>query len=419
MTKRVKTACRFLGALMLGAAWTAASAETLRIAVLPFAGAGAAIDVAGVIESDLVRSGAFKALPRAEALALTGGAALDADAGQRLRGAGLTHVLSGSASSGELSFSLRDLATDTELLAAALPLARPDLLRAAAHQVADRVHERVVGVRGAFDTQLAYVQKRGSGPEASFQLVICDADGENPRVLAASREPLMSPVWSPDRTRIAFVGYDNGRSAVYVQTLSTLAVRKIVSEPGLNGAPAWSPDGRALALTMSAAGSADIYVIDLDSGERRRLTDSRAIDTEPSWSPDGRSIAFTSDRAGTPQIYVMPSSGGEARRLPIAGKQNLRPQYSPDGRSLAVVNYDSGRYRIALVDLQTGALRRVSEGPHDESPSFSPNGKAVTYSGRGSGGRSQLHVANLDGSMRQTLRGDDDIREPAWSPMAP
>lgn len=387
-------------------------AADLRIAVLPFASNPATgIDIAGVIEADLTRSGAFKTLARSEALTV---ALAGQSTAQQLRDAGATHALTGTVEGGQLRFSLRELSTDAEVLGSSVAVARPQMMREAAHRVADSVYERLTGVPGTSGTKLLFVEKKGEG---NFQLMVADADGENPRLLAASREPMMSPAWSPDGKRVAFAGYERGRSAVFVLTLASLSARTLVADPGVNGAPAWSPDGRSIALTMSSGGSADIWVIDVESGERRQLTTSRAIDTEPTWSPDGRSIAFTSDRGGNPQIYVMPSGGGEARRLQLSGKQNLRPQYAPDGRTMAVVNFDGGKYRIAVVDLQTGALRRLTDGPYDEGPSFAPNGKALTYCGRGQNGRSQLHVASLDGRMRHAVRSGEDGREPAWSPL--
>lgn len=399
-----------------GAATRAGASGTLRIAVLPFTSEPAAgTDVAGVIEADLTRSGAFKTLARTDALTVAlAGQSLDA-AGRQLRAAGATHALTGAIENGRLRYSLRELSTDAELLGSSVAVARPQLMRDAAHRVADSVYERLTGVPGIFGTKLLFVEKKGEG---NFQLMVSDADGENPRLLAASREPMMSPAWSPDGKHVAFAGYERGRSAVFVLTLASLSARTLVADPGVNGAPAWSPDGRSIALTMSSGGSADIWVIDVETGTRRQLTTSRAIDTEPTWSPDGRSIAFTSDRGGNPQIYVMPSSGGEARRLQLSGRQNLRPQYAPDGRTMAVVNFDGGKYRIAVVDLQTGSLRRVTDGPYDEGPSFSPNGKALTYCGRGKNGRSQLHIASLDGLVRHPVRSGEDGREPAWSPLA-
>lgn len=391
-------------------------AADMRIAVLPFASSSATgIDIAGVIEADLTRSGAFKPLARSEALTVALAGHAQGAVAQQLRNAGATHALTGTVEDGQLRFSLRELSTDAEVLGSSVAVARPQLMREAAHRVADSVYERLTGVPGTFGTRLLFVEKKGEG---NFQLMVSDADGENPRLLAASREPLMSPAWSPDGKRVAFAGYERGRSAVFVLTLASLSARTLVADPGVNGAPAWSPDGRSIALTMSSGGSADIWVIDVETGERRQLTTSRAIDTEPTWSPDGRSIAFTSDRGGNPQIYVMPSSGGEARGLQLSGKQNLRPQYAPDGRTMAVVNFDGGKYRIAIVDLQSGSLRRLTDGPYDEGPSFAPNGKAVTYCGRGQNGRSQLHVASLDGRVRHTVRSGEDGREPAWSPLA-
>jgi TolB protein len=224
----------------------------------------------------------------------------------------------------------------------------------------------------------------------------------------------MSPSWSPDRRQLAYVGFERGRSTIYVQTLSTGEQRRFVQERGINGAPAWSPDGRSLAVTLSFERNPDIYVIDIASGARRQLTQHFAIDTEATWSPDGRQIAFTSDRGGQPQIYTVSASGGEARRVTFEGKQNLRPRYAPDGKSLALVNVDETGYRIGVLDLASRELRILSSGPLDESPSFAPNGAAVIYASQGRQS-AELATVSIDGRYRYRLSQPGDVRDPAWS----
>jgi TolB protein len=390
------------------------------IAVVPFGTApGLSLELASVVEADLVRSGFFSALPATDMLEHPNDAsAVDY---RNWRMVNVDDVIVGRVqrnATGALSvrFELLDVANQRALAGFELPIPDPAKPRPIAHQIADIIYEKLTGFKGYFNTQIAYVTSSGPTPrDRVYQLIVADTDGENPVVVVSSREPVMSPAWSPDGKRLAYVGYDHGNSAIYIHDLVSGQARKATSEKGINGAPAWSPDGRQLAITLSFGSNPDIYVIDLDSGARRRMTDSSAIDTEATWSPDGSQIAFTSDRGGQPQIYVVSSQGGSAERLTFEGKQNLRARYAPDGKSLLLVNLDESRYRIGLLDLQKRALQILSDGPLDESPSFAPNGRLIIYSTTGKQG-AELATVTVDGRVRQRLKQVGDVREPAWSP---
>ena len=390
------------------------------IAVVPFGRpADVTTDLAEIIAADLARSGLF------EPMAVSDMLEKPTDAAQvnyrNWRAVAVDNVVVGSlrrGGNGQLSvrFQLLDVLRAQQLAGYDVPVPDPRRLRPVGHQIADLIYEKLTGVPGYFNSQIAYVAATGQPKSRVFQVVIADADGVNPVTVATSREPLMSPSWSPDRRQLAYVGFERGRSAIYIHTLATGELRKFVNEKGINGAPAWSPDGRQLALTLSYERNPDIYVMDVASGAKRQLTQHFAIDTEPAWSPDGRQIAFTSDRGGQPQIYVVPSTGGEARRMTFQGRQNLRPRFSPDGKFLALVNVDETGYRIGLLDIATRDLRLLSEGPLDESPSFAPNGAVVIYAAQGRQG-AELATVTVDGRIRQRLSQPGDVREPAWSPL--
>lgn len=391
------------------------------IAVVQFATPeSVTLDVAKVIESDLARTGLFRALPRRDMLETptdiqkvnyANWRAVNADSlviGQ-LR-------LDGNTGNIGARFWLLDTIRGQQLLGFDMPAVPPSQLRYLAHQIADLIFEKLTGIPGAFNTRIAYVGAAGLGYARRYELLVADSDGENPRVIATSREPIMSPMWSPDRKQLAYVAYEKGRSAIYIHTVDSGQVKRLVYEKGINGSPAWSPDGRLMAVTLSFESNPDIYVIDIASGARRRLTDHYGIDTEPSWSPDGKEIVFTSDRGGQPQIYRMSAEGGAPTRLTFEGRQNLRASYSPDGKQLVMVNNDSGRYRIALYDLATGNVRTITDGGLDESPSFAPNGAVVIYATQ-TGRSAELATISLDGRVRTRLRQAGDVREPAWSPI--
>ena len=377
------------------------------------------LDVAQVVENDLVRSGRFKALPRS-AMPQTPTAPQQVTTGG-WTAAGIDNLVIGqvgkSADGYYARFFLIDTVSGQQLLSHQFSVKSPAQMRTVAHMIADMIYEKLLGIPGYFNTKIAYVAASGYGPARNFQLVVSDSDGEAPRVLATSREPILSPAWAPDRKQLAFVGYNRGRSAVMVYTLATGQVRTLVSEPGLNSSPAWSPDGSKIAVSLSFENNPDIYVIDVASNKRRRLTDHYGIDTEPSWSPDGSKIVFTSDRGGRPQIYEMGAEGGDPRRVTFQGSQNLRASYSPDGKSLALVNADGGRFRIGLLDLASGGLKILSDGPQDEGPQFAPGGAVVIYATQGRAGGAELATVSVDGRVRTRLRQAADIKEPAWSPV--
>ncbi|MCX8048294.1 MAG: Tol-Pal system beta propeller repeat protein TolB [Methylohalobius sp.] len=388
------------------------------IAVVPF-GANSAlpVDVAQVIQEDLARSARFKPLPKDDML--TRPTAPEQILWQSWRVLGQDYLVIGQvqpvgAERFEVQFYLYDVFSGQELINYRLPVGTKDLRRAA-HKISDLIYEKITGEPGIFSSRIAYVTVGVQNRKRLYKLQIADADGYNPRTVVISPEPLMSPVWSPDGKKLAYVSFESRRPAVYIQTLSTGERIRVAQFPGINGAPAWSPDGSKLAMTLSKDGSPDIYVLDLATRQLRRLTESAAIDTEPAWSPDGKTIAFTSDRGGSPQIYVMAASGGVPRRLTFQGNYNARPVFSRDGDRLAFVHGSSG-YKIAVLNLQDKAMTVLTSGPLDESPSFAPNDRLILYATRGEG-RRQLAVVSVDGKIEQRLKTEEgDVREPAWSP---
>ena len=404
---------------------TSGVSDPVPIAIVPFERAVPAdggLDVAQVIQHDLEGSGRFKALPRdkmpatptrADAVQLADWKALGDDY------VAVGRVSSVDAGNVAVDFDLLNTLTGQHVAAQRFA-GTPTALRNAAHRVSDVIYEKVVGIRGAFATRIAYVAAAGEPPAQTYQLVVADADGENQRLILESRFPLMSPAWSPDGQWLAYVSFETKRAAVYVQLVRSGERRQVSARTGINGAPAWSPDGRKLALTLGGtSGNPDIYVLDLGSQSLTRLTDDPAIDTEPAWAPDGKSVYFTSDRAGSPQIYRVGLQQGEhPKRITFTGNYNARPRVSPDGTLLAMVTLDSG-YRIAVQELSSGNFRVLSHGKLDESPSFAPNGATLIYSER-EGGQGSLATVSVDGLTGLRLKAQrGEVREPVWGPFAP
>jgi TolB protein len=397
----------------------------LPIAVVPFGwqgekGRGPTQDIASIIRDDLQRSGRFASMPAREMLARPqSGSDVEFRDWKVL---GMENLVVGqvqpNGSGGYLvRFQLFDVFKGEQLVGYSIPTTERDL-RATAHHIADIIYEKLTGQRGAFATRVAYVIALGKPVRGQkVALRVADADGFSPQTIVTSTDPLMSPAWSPDGRKLAYVSFEKGRPAIYVQEVFTGRREKVAAYKGINGAPAWSPDGRKLALTLSKDGNPEIYLLNLTGGKAlKRLTNHYAIDTEPAWSPDGRSIVFTSDRGGKPQIYRVPAFGGKVERVTFEGRYNARASYSPDGRFLTLVTRQGKDYRIGLLDLDSGGLQVLSEGRLDESPSFAPNGSMIIYATKVSG-KGELAAVSVDGRFRQRLVLEEgDVREPVWSP---
>ncbi len=316
----------------------------------------------------------------------------------------------------ELVYQLFDVHSQETLLSQITTVSQGDL-RFGAHRVADAIYEKLTGVPGAFSTRIAYVTATGLGKDQHYELVVADADGFAPQSVVGSPEPLLSPAWSPDGKRLAYVSFEQGNSAIYIQDVSTGARELLSSGRGINGAPSFSPDGRKIALTLSRTGNPEIFVKFFSTGREIQMTNHWAIDTEPVWSPDGSTLYFTSDRGGRPQIYSMPAEGGPPQRVTLQGDYNARASVAPDGRRIAVAQGKGNEYRIAVWDIETERFTVLTPGVLDESPSFAPNGSMVLYATR-EGMRGVLSAVSVDGNVRQRLiLSEGDVREPAWSPV--
>jgi TolB protein len=400
-------------------------AAAIPVAVVPFNFEGAGLppdtDIAGVISANLNRVGQFRALPRQDIVEYPArGEDVKFPTWRVLRQDFLVvgRVMDAEGGALRIEFELFDVAKQTRLLGLAVG-ARPGDLRGAAHQISDLIYEKITGVRGAFWTRIAYVTSTGSGRNRNFALMVADSDGYSPQTVVRSREPLLSPAWSPDGRRLAYVSFERGNSSIYIQEISTGQRQVVASYKGINGAPAFSPDGTRLALTLSMSGNPEIYLLDLASRRTTQITRHFSIDTEPQWMPDGQSLLFTSDRAGKPQIYQVPVAGGDVSRLTFQGEYNARVSVAYDGKRYAMAQGNGNVYRIAVLDRTlggSGELRLISPGSLDESPSFAPNASMLLYA-TSEGPRGVLYAVSADGRVRQRLvLADGDVREPAWGP---
>ena len=392
-------------------------AKQIPIAILPFAGQNPNQQSIGkIVAADLTRTGLFKLveppssqpeLKRPEEVAF-------AD----WRGRGADAVVIGSIEPGasgklQVRFHLLDVGKQAQLASLDYSIVAAQL-RPTAHKIADVIYEKLLGEPGAFNTKITYVVKQA----ASFLLKVADADGFNEQTVLASTEPVISPSWSPDGSRIAYVSFEQKKPIVMVQSLATGARNVVASFRGNNSAPAWSPDGKTLAVTLTKDGGSQLYLINAEgTGTPTRLTSSNGIDTEPAFSPDGKYIVFTSDRGGSPQIYRISAAGGEAQRMTFGSTYNVSAHYSPDGKNLIYIQRNGGQYRVVMQELETGQVQVLTDTSLDESPSFAPNGRTILYATNVKG-RGLLATVSHDGRIKQRLSSQaGDIREPSWGPM--
>jgi TolB protein len=397
---------------------TGAGAQRIPIALVAFPGEGAlGASITSIVRADLERSGLFRGLevPPLSPHPTEAARVNYAEWRSRLADAlVLGSVAARPDGRYEVRFRLYDVLKQSALGGVAYTLTR-EQVRATAHRIADYVYEKITGEKGVFSTRIAYVVKRGE----RFELQVADADGANEQAMLVSNEPIISPAWSPDGKRLAYVSFQNNKPIVYVQDIEVPKQQIVANFKGSNSAPAWSPDGKRLALALTRDGNSQVYLIDPDGGNLQRFTRSSGIDTEPDFSPDGEWLYFTSDRGGSPQIYRMALRGGDAQRVTFEGSYNVSPRVSPDGKSLAYIMRTGGRFQVALLEFATRQVQVLTDSERDESPSFAPNGRQVLLATIVAG-RGVLTAVSADGRVKQRLSvSAGDVREPAWGPLNP
>ncbi|MFV8571165.1 Tol-Pal system beta propeller repeat protein TolB [Marinobacter sp. SBS5] len=395
--------------------------SAIPVAVVPFAESGAmpaGDKVSSIVQADLTMSGEFKPLDPAKMLSLPSERSEVYFRDWRMLGQRYVLVgqLTNSGGRVEARYELFDVNREQRILGetAAAPAGN---VRSLAHHISDRVYEAITGEPGAFSTKLAYVTLSGMGKNSVYRLHVSDIDGQRSKVRLETGEPILSPAWSPDGKKLAYVSFETGKPVIFIHELATGKRTKAADFPGLNSAPAWSPDGQSLLMTLSKDGNAEVYEKNLASGKLTKLTNHWAIDTEAAWDHAGKGVFFTSDRSGGPQIYYMERPGAEARRLTFGSRYNARARPDSKGEYVYYVHQRERSFHIARRNLKTDEEFIVTRTGTDESPSVSPNGRMLIYATE-QGGKGVLTVVSADGGAAYSLPASEgEVREPAWGPI--
>ncbi|MEQ1143253.1 Tol-Pal system beta propeller repeat protein TolB [Acinetobacter soli] len=388
--------------------------EAPKIAIVPFANDQSLFPI---VENDLNRSGRFSSSSKN----LPATASVDQVQASAWQSAGIPYIVVGNLKPAannalEVHYQLYDVQKQQYLLNEVLtvPASR---VRQAAHMISDAIYQALTGIPGDFSGRIAYVLRNPATPNQRYTLQIADTDGEQPKTVLSSRDPILSPAWTPDAKKIAYVSFETKRPAIYLQDLATGQREVLASFKGLNGAPSFSPDGKSMLFTASMNGNPEVYQMDLTTRQLQRMTNDNAIDTEARYAPDGKSFIFTSDRGGSPQIYRYSFDDSSVKRLTFRGAFNARGTLSADGKNIALVHRPSGsNYKVAIMNISTGIVNILTPTSLDESPSFSPNGQMVVYATY-EGSRGLLSIMSTDGRFRMNLPSEQgEVREPAWAP---
>ncbi|MDH5230151.1 MAG: Tol-Pal system beta propeller repeat protein TolB [Gammaproteobacteria bacterium] len=399
------------------------------IAIVPFSWSGKADapeNVSAIVSADLHRSGRFAPLPEKDMLAKP--SEVEKINFKNWRILEVPYLVIGNMNElpdgkYRVVFRLFDVYRAKQMTGFAATGTR-GTLRRIAHQISDAIYKELTGERGAFATKLAYVKKlpKETNPNRRYWLFTADADTENEKPVLMSVNPIISPTWSPDSTKLAFVVVRGSGQSIYVYDVKNNTSERITFSKEKFSAPAWSPDGKQMAMVRLKDGGADIFVMDLKTKKKKRITRHWSIDTEPAWSPDGKSLVFTSERGGSPQLYEYNFSTTKVRRLTFEGKENLRASFSPDGTMITFVHSEGGKYHVAVMDMATQQIRLLTKASHEEteheSPSFAPNASMVIYAANYRNQRGVLAAVSVDGGVHQRFsydKGAGEVREPAWS----
>jgi TolB protein len=405
---------------------TQGTIQPLPIAIPDFVGDGSvepglAREISGVVANDLKSSGLF--IPIDQAAFIEQGLGPDRMPrfeDWRVVNAQALAVGRIGASEGKLraEFRLWDVFAGTQLAGEQF-FARPKDARRIGHIIADAIYERVTGEKGYFDTRIVFVDESGPKNKRMKRLAIMDQDGSNVRLLTTGQNLVLTPRFSPSTQEITYTSFEGETPKVYLLNIETGQKEVVGAFPGMTFAPRFSPDGQRIVMSLERDGNTNLFVMDLRSRRTMRLTNDNAIDTAPCYSPDGREIVFESDRAGSRQLYVMGADGSSPRRISQSGGSYSTPVWSPRGAVLAINKKSGGQFLIGVMRPDGSGERILTEGFHNEGPTWAPNGRVLMFFREqpGAAGGPRLFTIDLTGYNERQVATPAFGSDPAWSPL--
>ncbi len=385
--------------------------------------------VPGIIASNLESSGLFRPISAGAFVQDSHSIKTNGVRFAEWRASGAQALVAGTVSRADdgrtrVEFRLWDVFSQKEMIAMAY-MTTDRNWRRIAHIISDEVYKRLTGEEGYYDTRIVYVSETGPPQTRRKRLAIMDQDGANHKYLTDGSDLVLTPRFSPTKQLITYMSYGRTGPRVYLYDLTTGAHDRLGNFPGMTFAPRFSPDGRKVIMSQAINGNSDIYEMDLRSKRKKRITKNSAIDTSPSYAPDGRQIVFESDRGGTQQLYTMSASGGSATRITFGKGRYANPVWSPRGDLIAFTRMYKGKFYIGVIRPDGSGERLITNAYHVEGPSWSPNGRVLTYFKErpvGAGGRqrsAKLYTIDITGYNERLLQTPRDGSDPAWGPLNP
>lgn len=398
--------------------------EPLPVAIPTFGGGDAKLsaDIVAVVVADLKRSGLFRPLDPKSFIQK------DMDVNTQPRFGDWRIIAAQALVSGSITqqgdgrlraeFRLWDVFAGEQMVGQQY-FTTPKHWRRLAHIIADAIYERLTGEKGYFDTRVVFIDETGPKDKRVKRLAIMDQDGANVRYLTAGDDLVLTPRFSPTNQEVTYMSYAGGNPRVYLLNIETGQREVVGNFPNMTFAPRFSPDGQRIVMSLQQEGNANIFAMDLRSRKKTRLTNSASIDTSPSYAPDGRLIVFESDRGGSQQLYVMNADGNAAKRISFGPGRYSTPVWSPRGDLIAFTKQHQGRFMIGVMRPDGSGERILTEGFHNEGPTWSPNGRVLMFfrDTPGANGGPRLWTVDLTGYNEQRVETASFASDPAWSPL--
>tara|TARA_B100000579_G_scaffold420283_1_gene419849 strand:+ start:1758 stop:3002 length:1245 start_codon:yes stop_codon:yes gene_type:complete len=388
---------------------TKGTEDPYRVAILPFQGdKKLSTEIENIIINNLKRSGEFNVFQSTELLSVPNNQ--ENIIFNDFKILNIDYLVMGNITNGDIVYEIYDITKKSKIRSSTV-FGIPNKNRQLAHYVSDGIYEEITGIPGISSTKILYVTQ-----EKKYRLIVADADGENEQILLESDEPIISPAWSPDSRKVAYVSFETGMAKVFIQNIATGFRELALENDSQISSPSWSPDGKFLSLTLYQDGNAEIYILNLSNKNLTRLTNHYSIDTESSWSPRGSKIIFTSGRSGSPQLYELDLKkfNAKPKRISFDGNYNAKASYLPNNEGIIFVHRSNTNFQIALRYFNENFIRVLTEAQMDESPSISPNGNVIVYAITDDD-KGLLAGVTLSGARFRLPTTEGAVREPSWS----